>query len=409
MLEKLRIQGFKSIQDETFAFGQVNVFIGGNGSGKSNIFEAMGLLSAALGYEITTHELLRRGVRAPFPKRFLSAFKHPGPVDRLTLDATCSDGVGYRCVLEVPDSAPGLRFLEETISFQDEELLVRANGSFAFDEQNRNASNYPSRGAWQLFREARAWPKEVSTQLDLLSRFVIFAPQIDMLRGSFSETADVPPFGLKGGGISKESLDFIRRPEISPIFTRVLGASVWVDSSKDIAEQVRVIQLEKRCILLFIDKFIDTDGGIISSLECNDGILFQTFMAATLLHQDAPRCFAMENIDSILNPAMTRRMMEEVIAVVRQQSETPIGPEQIFLSTHHPTALDAVDLFDDEQRVFVVERNEQGATVATRLQPAPGWTPEDWWQFARNGRLSELWIEGRIRSALGPETDKNAP
>ncbi|MEN8220448.1 MAG: AAA family ATPase [Pseudomonadota bacterium] len=46
-LKKIRIQGFKSIVDQEFEPGQVNVLIGANGSGKTSLLEAIGMLSAA--------------------------------------------------------------------------------------------------------------------------------------------------------------------------------------------------------------------------------------------------------------------------------------------------------------------------------------------------------------------------
>ena len=36
-LEKLTIKNFKSIREQTLALGRLNVFIGGNGAGKSNL------------------------------------------------------------------------------------------------------------------------------------------------------------------------------------------------------------------------------------------------------------------------------------------------------------------------------------------------------------------------------------
>ncbi len=36
-LEELTIRNFKSIKDQTLKLGQLNLFIGGNGSGKSNL------------------------------------------------------------------------------------------------------------------------------------------------------------------------------------------------------------------------------------------------------------------------------------------------------------------------------------------------------------------------------------
>ncbi|MCL4867636.1 MAG: AAA family ATPase [Anaerolineae bacterium] len=48
MLTKVSIQGFKSIYHiQDLELSQINVFIGANGSGKSNLLEAVGVLSAA--------------------------------------------------------------------------------------------------------------------------------------------------------------------------------------------------------------------------------------------------------------------------------------------------------------------------------------------------------------------------
>lgn len=43
-LEKLTIKNFKSIREQTLALGKLNVFIGGNGAGKSNLIEAFRFL-----------------------------------------------------------------------------------------------------------------------------------------------------------------------------------------------------------------------------------------------------------------------------------------------------------------------------------------------------------------------------
>ena len=49
MLEQLEISRFKSIKAEKLDLGQVNLFIGGNGAGKTSLLEAIGLVSACLG------------------------------------------------------------------------------------------------------------------------------------------------------------------------------------------------------------------------------------------------------------------------------------------------------------------------------------------------------------------------
>ena len=47
MIKHFAIKSFKSILDASLDLGRVNVFIGANGSGKSNLLEAIGVLGAA--------------------------------------------------------------------------------------------------------------------------------------------------------------------------------------------------------------------------------------------------------------------------------------------------------------------------------------------------------------------------
>ena len=47
-IESISVKGFKSLNNITFEPGNVNVFIGANGAGKSTILEAIGVLSAAM-------------------------------------------------------------------------------------------------------------------------------------------------------------------------------------------------------------------------------------------------------------------------------------------------------------------------------------------------------------------------
>lgn len=54
-------QNLQSLEDVTVDLGRVNVFIGANGSGKSNLLEALGILSAAADGRVDDQSLLARG------------------------------------------------------------------------------------------------------------------------------------------------------------------------------------------------------------------------------------------------------------------------------------------------------------------------------------------------------------
>lgn len=47
-IKKLVFKNFKTLEEVSFEPGRVNVFIGANGSGKTTILEAIGLLCAAM-------------------------------------------------------------------------------------------------------------------------------------------------------------------------------------------------------------------------------------------------------------------------------------------------------------------------------------------------------------------------
>src|SRR5438132_7291795 len=74
MITRITVRSFKSLESVTVDLGQVNVFIGANGSGKSNLLEAMGVLGAAASGRVDDESLLRRGVRPGLPQLYKSAF-----------------------------------------------------------------------------------------------------------------------------------------------------------------------------------------------------------------------------------------------------------------------------------------------------------------------------------------------
>ena len=63
MIKRLEIKGFKSLVDVSIELGAVNVFIGANGSGKSNLLEAVGFLSAIIQGGLEAESIRYRGVR----------------------------------------------------------------------------------------------------------------------------------------------------------------------------------------------------------------------------------------------------------------------------------------------------------------------------------------------------------
>ena len=63
-IKEISVRNFKSLYDVSFEPGKINVLIGANGSGKSSVLEAIGILSAAMTDRVNNNSL-------PLPKLFL--------------------------------------------------------------------------------------------------------------------------------------------------------------------------------------------------------------------------------------------------------------------------------------------------------------------------------------------------
>jgi len=87
MIEELKISNFKSIFNQTIGLSNVNVFIGENGCGKSNILESVAMLSAAKDHNLNINGLSNKGVRVTKPSLTMSSFLGQKQKEEIELSA----------------------------------------------------------------------------------------------------------------------------------------------------------------------------------------------------------------------------------------------------------------------------------------------------------------------------------
>src|SRR5882762_4608989 len=63
-LQTLTIRNFKSIRDQTLKLGPLNVFVGGNVSGKSNLIEVFRFLRAIIDEKLAEYTAIKGGADA---------------------------------------------------------------------------------------------------------------------------------------------------------------------------------------------------------------------------------------------------------------------------------------------------------------------------------------------------------
>ncbi|MGG7567871.1 AAA family ATPase [Rhodovulum sp. DZ06] len=423
MLQELKIERFKSVREETLSLGRVNLFIGGNGSGKSNLLEAIGLASACLGRGLGDSDIGAKGLRITPPELMKSSFKNEELPKTLKLQAQFSGDLSYSTSLQSRENDPLLRFFSESASVGRDKIFGRSNRGARATGVTHAERLESHRGLWDQIKATYDLPRIAADAFTEFARFAIFSPQTDFLRGRQSGRVDAPPVGLRGEGLPNAVASFLaeynrlrlrnrrgstpKTPEWEILNTclQLVWLPGWANSfgthrgephltSRDLVDASRET-------VFFVDKYMHGKRNKLSVYDSSEGTLFLLFAAILLAHPDSPKVFALDNVDNALNPRLTRLLIEQIIRVTEASANASLGAKQVFLTSHNPTALDAFDLFNDDQRVFVVSRNEKGHTQAARLSPPQGMTRQEW-QVARGGRnLSQIWLDGDVPGALG--------
>jgi AAA15 family ATPase/GTPase len=74
MLRQLTVKNYKSVCDIAVELGRINIFIGENGCGKTNILETLAMAGASKSLDLDAEKLYNRGVRIARPNLTVSSF-----------------------------------------------------------------------------------------------------------------------------------------------------------------------------------------------------------------------------------------------------------------------------------------------------------------------------------------------
>jgi energy-coupling factor transporter ATP-binding protein EcfA2 len=390
MITKISVRAFKSLEEVEVDLGNLNVFVGANGSGKSNLLEAIGVLAAAADGKVTDQTLLQRGVRPGVPKLYKSAFPSVGgrQLSHIYFSAS-SPEAHYDVALNNPmhDPNPAWRFKTE--------LLERGNVRLVSRGPNlRNNPNTENGLAALKVAEL----KEDDTALALMRRlqsYVIFSPTTPVLRGVAPETQPRQPLGLSGGRLPDAVYELIvgrsGNEPAKKVCAEVLQLMGWARSygtasatdlplSPAASSSPRVIR--------FVDRYMKEKRNVLSGYDASEGALFMLFLAVLAVHPKAPSFCAVDNADHALNPSLATALMKHFSGWLLSSKDQ----RQILMTSHNPAVLDGLPLQDDRVRLFTVDRDNLGKTIVKRVavdakllgMAAKGWT------------LSRLWMNKLI-------------
>ncbi len=338
MIQKIHIQNFKSIYDLEIEVGRVNLFIGENGSGKSNLLEALVFVSASQSNKLDNEFLFSRGIRVTEPQFMRSAFNKKDINKNIAIIISHTSNDSNEYVFSNDDAEYSKWEIVQSGETVDLELTSDIADKLA---------NY-----------ARESDMDVSKFIDkliknfhnsLIDSFIIYSPENTALR-IFDKEGQIQPLGINGEGLLK-LLKVIKNYEDKTHIKTIIKTLQLFNWFEDIKIPTDLKSNENKIIIK--DKYLYQE---FDQRSANEGFLFILFYITLIVAKETPKAFAIDNIDASLNPKLCTKLMTILTDLAKKYDK------QIFLTTHNPAILDGIDLNDEEQKLFVVSRNKEGHT-----------------------------------------------
>lgn len=386
MITKLSVKAFKTLEDVEIELGQVNVFIGANGSGKSNLLEAVGVLSAAADGKVDDQVLLQRGVRPGVPELYKSAFQERLP-QQITFAAE-SNHAAYSVSLWNPLRAGRpWRYKAEGL-LRDGKMIVRRSPNL---KDNPNTE----RGMAALETSRLGPEDEARILLSNLQQYVIYSPTTPVLRGTSPETSPRVPVGLHGGRLPEAVHELLlgrrRSAHTKLVSKEALSLVDWAKGygSADSGKMpVSAAAGSSERVIRFTDRYMREGRNVLSGYDSSEGALYVLLLAVLATHPESPESFAIDNADHGLNPRLAKALFQHFC----QWLLTGRPKRQALLTTHNPLVLDGLPLQDDRVRLFTVSRTDSGRSAIRRVEMSAKLLDME----KRDWPVSRLWVMGHL-------------
>lgn len=433
MINKFQIENFKSIESIDLNLGRINVFIGENGAGKSNILEAIALAGAASADKLDNEFLSSRGIRVTSPSLMKCAFEEIEPEAPIIIKVTKSNKTTVTYTLtndeqpyskwtysaehvhvgampseveEVKINVKLNSFLHTLTTFMEspdlaDEIKKQAMEEFGNQWTEQNKAAKPSKKSAMAPRTltvtvdgnnafanylANIAPKVKKTYIERedskstkISDFIIFSPENTALR-DYQKEGQILPLGINGEGLL-QLIEVESKSQDNNYLDRLnefLSLFGWFRSFSLASEPSAKQPVE------IGDIYICDSRNKLDMRSANEGFLFLVFYFALFSSKLTPNFFAIDNIDASLNPKLCKKLIEELSKLAIKHEK------QVLLTTHNPAILDGLNLDKDEERLFVISRGMAGETKVRRVKKPKSI------EGAPSLKLSEAFMRGSL-------------
>lgn len=388
MIEQLEIENFKSIRQACLEFGKINIFLGANGAGKTNILEAIGVISAAVFGVVDDEALLRRGIRPGVPRLYKTSNRKYAISPHIAFcvkEGTCQ----YKVSLLNPLDNPRSCWHFKTERLESEELATSYTRGVKLNPN-------PAQGGIPGILSTLDPKADVIRFLMDLREYALYNPNTLALRGINTDVQMRPPVGLSGGGLSEGLQDILDRIPKDDVLADTLDEVVslfdWVQdvsTSTQVGRIAAVTLPRTKRTVTFTDAFMKEKYNRLTASDASEGILYALFLFVLCMSESGPRIFSIDNVDQALNPRLIKRLIKMLVAWFDEL----VPEKQLFCTAHNPVILDSLDISSDIVRLFAVDRDSDGLTSVRRISVTPKLIEES---KKHHMPLSQLWTNGYL-------------
>ena len=414
MLSSFTVKNFKSYRQATLELAPLTLLIGANGSGKSNLIEALRLLSwtaqgnnlgsvshavqepsgirgtvQGLGFRgddkavslecSTTHEIWNSyaiSLERHGGELYLADERLTGTTQRVPLfEVKAAHGREGSVQVAYNNSARRGRKPQVTCNNQMP-ILHQLQSSARFEKDHKVAqAEIP-----QVLKQYQNW----------LSSILFPDPQSPAMRGySFKSERRLDGDGANLSGVL---YNLCAQPDTKDLLLKFIQFL-----PEQNIKEIGFIEVEQRAevMVTLTETFGDVECRYDASL-LSDGTLRVLAIAAAVLSVPSGSLVVIEEIDNGIHPSRAKRLLERLLDTARQRDL------RVLLSTHNPALLDSLPEDAVPHVVFCYRHGEDGASHLIRLMDIPNYPA-----LIAQGTVGHLMTQGLIdrfaKRGLKPE------
>ena len=379
MIKRIKIENYKSIVDQTLELGAFNVVIGANGCGKSNILEAIAMAALSSSGGLLPEMFESRGIRLSDSRFIRSAFEDTDKeYISLQVETTGGDESLYRIhyntelrpaqwedVVEEETKA-----LITTVKDHGQKYKIKDLLAFLKSRDDRNAINV------NLLEGENHQLVLTRSRVNGLRSFTIYSLEESALRSLDSMPST--KLGRTGKGLLPYLKELSKTNEGRAVLKEIKENMQVIDWFEDMEMPEQGLAQDSTLILK--DRYVDETLSYFDQRSANEAFLYLLFYFTLFISEETPSFFAIDNIESSLNPKLCRLVISKLTKLAQEHNK------QVILTTHSPFVLDGLDGLSEEKCLFVASRNSDGFTVTNRIAENKN----------KSIPLSEAWLKGYL-------------